>query len=128
MQVLLLLGTVFTGKGDGKRFVSLPWVKKQIESQVGFTPYAGTLNLRLTGTSQKNRTMLQKAQHLVIKPKKGFCPGYLIRAQVGNVQVAVVIPEVPGYPSDTLEVIAPVCLREEFGLSDDSLVAVAFRL
>ena len=127
MVTLLFLGTLFSGKGEGKKFVSLPWVQSQIQEKAGFIPFAGTLNLRLSPASLKNKGMLKKAKQLPIEPEKGFCPGYLIKAQVGNKKAAIVIPKVPNYPEDVLEVIAPVCLRDEFALKDGAVVAVAVK-
>jgi len=35
-----------------------------------------------------------------------------------------VIPQIPNYPSDVLEIIAPVCLRDHLKLVDGNLVTV----
>jgi riboflavin kinase len=71
-------GTVFSGKGEGKKFISLPWVKRQIEEKLGFTPYAGTLNIRLTAESANRKELLEKAKKFEILPEEGFCKGSLI--------------------------------------------------
>ncbi len=124
MPTLTLLGTVFSGKGEGKKFVSLPWVKCQIEQKAGFVPFEGTLNLRLTqeGTQQKEK--MQKAQKIRIEPAQGYCPGFLIKAQISDIQATIVLPEVPNYPANVVELIASVCLRTELGLADGDVVAV----
>ena len=126
MPTLILYGTVFSGKGDGKKFLSLPWVKNQIEEETGFTPFEGTLNLRLTKENVKKKELVEKGQKMKIEPAKGYCAGFLVKAQVGDVLAAVVLPIVPNYPSDVLEVVAPICLRKELGLRDGSEVAVTF--
>jgi riboflavin kinase len=117
-------GTVFSGTGNGKKFLDLPWVKQQIEEKLGFTPYAGTLNIRLTEDSAQKKSLLEKAQGIEIEPQVGYCPGVLFRACIGALDCAVVIPKVPNYPSDVLEVIAPVYLRGELKLVDGCLVTV----
>jgi riboflavin kinase, archaea type len=126
MSTLNVYGTVFSGKGDGKKFLSLPWVKNQIEEKTGFTPFEGTLNLRLTKENVKKKELAEKGQKMKIEPAQGYCAGFLVKAQVGNVLAAVVLPIVPNYPSDVLEVVAPICLRQELGLRDGSEVAVTF--
>ena len=58
------MGTVFSGEGNGKKFVDLPWVKQQIEEKLGFSPYLGTLNLRLTEKDAEKRSLLETAEEL----------------------------------------------------------------
>jgi riboflavin kinase len=117
-------GTVFSGKGEGKKFVDLPWVRRQIEEKLGFSPYSGTLNLHLNQESVKGKISLENVKGKMIEPQAGYCPGLMFKTCIGALDCAVVVPKVPNYPSDVLEVIAPVCLREKFGLMDGSLVTV----
>ena len=84
----------------------------------------GTLNLRLTGETVKLKLQLQKAHILPIEPEEGYCPGFVVKAKMGSLAVAIVVPEVPNYPVNVLEVLAPVCLREEEKLVDGSAVVV----
>ena len=44
---IVFKGSVFSGNGEGRKFIELPWVKRQIQEKLGFTPYLGTLNIRL---------------------------------------------------------------------------------
>ena len=124
MRQLVFEGKVYTGTGQGKKFVSLPWVKRQIEEKLGFSPYAGTLNIHLTKESTKMRLLIEKAKGIEVIPEKGYYPGELFKAKIGSVDGAVVIPKVLKYPGDVLEIIAPVCLRQRLNLTDGNLVAV----
>jgi CTP-dependent riboflavin kinase len=124
LPTLVFYGTVFSGRGEGKKFLSLPWVSRQIKEKAGFKPYLGTLNLRLTGETAKLKKHLQKAHPIPIDPAEGYCPGFVIKAKIGVSAVAIVVPEVPNYPEDVLEVVAPFCLREKEKLVDGSAVAV----
>ena len=119
-----LTGTVLSGGGDGKKFLELPWVKQQITETLGFTPYAGTLNLKLTEESIKRRKMLEKAPAKKIRPAEGYYNGTLFRAFIGILECAIVVPEVPGYPETLLEVIASVNLRKTLQLEDGFEVTV----
>lgn len=116
-------GTVFSGEGEGKKFVDLPWVKKQIKEKLGFSPYSGTLNIRLPKQNGSQK-MLEKLQGTIINPEKGYCTGKLIKAHIGNLKCAIIIPQIPNYPPDVIEIIAPVNLRESFTLKDGSEVTV----
>jgi len=117
-------GTVFSGKGEGRKFIGLSWVTRQIEATLGFTPYAGTLNIHLTEESAAKKKLLEAAEKFEIVPEKGYCTGFLIRAKMNGWGCGVVLPQVPSYPPDVLEVVAALNLREQLGLSDGSTVSV----
>ena len=124
MPKLVFKGTVYSGKGEGKKFVDLPWVKKQIVEKIGFSPYLGTLNLHLAKRSIEKKVLLENTTGLKIKPQPKFCPGVMFKAQIGDLECAIVIPKIPNYPTNVLEIIAPVCLRERLKLVDGNLVSV----
>jgi riboflavin kinase len=117
-------GTVFSGRGQGKRFVALPWVISQVEQKLGFTPYHGTLNVRLTGADLDKRKLLDPKHGITIAPESGFLPGTVYRASISNLECAVVVPDIPDYPKDVLEIISPLYLRGKLGLNDGKKVTV----
>ena len=125
MPKIVFAGTVFSGEGRGKEFVDLPWFKRQVEEKLGFSPYSGTLNLRLIGKEVEKRGLLETAGSLTVEPKTGYYSGLLFRATMDGLECAVVIPIMPNYPSDLLEVIAPVYLRGSLKLTDGSLVVAS---
>ncbi|RLI12086.1 hypothetical protein DRO25_00795 [Candidatus Bathyarchaeota archaeon] len=124
MKTLLLEGEVFSGKGEGTEFIKLPWVRKQIKEKLGFTPYLGTLNIRLTERSVILKNLLKNAQGIEITPAEGFHRGVCFKAYLMGLECAVVIPEVQDYPENTLEVVAPTKLREHFKLKDGSIIEI----
>ena len=122
-KTVILKGKVFSGKKRGKQFVKLPWVKKQINKKIGFNPYVGTLNLRLANETGINK--LRKANGIKIKPEKGYYEGKIFKALVmRKVEGAVVLPDVPEYPPDLLEVLAPVNLRKTLEIEDGTEIEV----
>jgi riboflavin kinase, archaea type len=125
LKKITLEGTVFTGEGNGKKYLALPWVKQQVEEKVGFTPFLGTLNLNLTRAETELRKLLQKQQSDAICPAEGYCVGLLFRAVISGVECAVIIPQVKGYPENVLEVVAPVNLRETLELKDGDAVTIS---
>jgi len=123
MRTLKLKGTVSSGEGAGKKFVNLSWVKKQLVEKLGFTPYPGTLNLILPPSQVAEKQKLKEAEAIEINPKEKFCRGRCFKAIVlGKIQGALIIPEVPGYPENLVEVLAPVNLRRALGLEDGDVV------
>jgi len=124
LKTLLLKGEVFSGKGEGAEFTKLPWVRKQIKEKLGFTPYLGTLNIRLTERSVILKNLLKNAQGIEITPAEGFHRGVCFKAYLMGLECAVVIPEVQDYPENTLEVVAPTKLREHLKLKDGSIIEI----
>ncbi len=123
-KILFLKGKVFSGSGEGAKFVELSWVRRQIEDRLGFTPYAGTLNIKLTKESVTVKNSLKKANGIEISPAEGFCRGKCFHAYISNLQCAIVIPEIKNYPADVIEVIASVNLREKLNLKNSDSVEV----
>lgn len=129
MKTLCIKGMVFSGKGEGAKFIKLPWVRKQITEKLGFTPHPGTLNIKLTRESLKLRTLLGKTGAIEISPAAGFHRGRCFKAYlINNLKCAVVIPETPNYPRDIIELIAPINLREKLQLRDGDYVQVKILL
>ena len=124
MNTLCITGTVFSGKGEGAKYVGLPWVKEQIIRKLGFVPYVGTLNIRLTEDDAKRLVkVLEKAKAIEISPVAGFRRGKCYRASLADgIECAIVIPDVTDHSEYVLEIVAPVNLRDRFHLGDgDSL-------
>jgi riboflavin kinase len=118
-------GKIFSGTGEGAKFIQLPWVKRQITKKLGFTPYPGTLNIKLTEDSLNFKELLKKAKAIEILPSEGFCRGKCFEAYfMDKLKCAIVIPDVVNYPADIVEVIAPINLREKFHLKDGDMVDV----
>jgi len=119
-----LSGRIFSGQGEGRKYLERPWVKREIEEKLGFTPYAGTLNLRLSKESEQQRRVLEKSAFLRVCASEECCSGLIFKASIGVLECAVVIPEVEGYPKDVLEVIAWTNLREKLQLRDGDEVTI----
>jgi riboflavin kinase len=122
--MLLVKGKVFSGGGEGAKFVEIPWVRKQIAEKLSFIPYPGTLNVKLTEGVAEFK-LLKKEKGIEILPAEGFCRGKCFKAHfMGTLECAIVIPEVGNYSEDILEVIAPINLREKCKLKDGDVVDV----
>ncbi len=128
MAIISLKGKVFAGKGEGKKFITLPWVEHQIREKLGFVPFAGTLNIRLNREGLTNKQILTKVSCIEITPEKGYCKGVLIKSKITELDCALIIPLVEGYPPDVVEVISPVFLRQRLHLVDGSETEVMVSL
>ncbi len=128
MKNTILDGILFTGEGNGKKYLALLWVKQQLEEKLGYTPYLGTLNLKLSKESTQRRKTLLKVKPTLICPPEGYCVGLLFKASIRDLECAVVVPQVKDYPEDVLEVIAPVNLRDTLKLMDGDVVNVSIQV
>ena len=99
-----------------------------MKAKLGFAPYHGTLNIKLSGESAKRRKLLEKATSMKVCSAKGFCSGTVFKASIGALECAIVIPEVAGYPEDVLEIIAPANLRVTLQLRDGDEITVTVNL
>jgi riboflavin kinase len=122
---MFVQGKVFSGSGEGAKFIQLSWVKNQITQKLGFTPYPGTLNIKLTEDSINIKELLKKAKATEISPAEGFRHGKCFEAYFMNgLKCAIVIPDVMNYPANIIEIIAPINLRAKFQLKDGDAVKV----
>jgi len=122
VETLTLFGTVVTGGGSGSRFTQLVWVRKAFISLLGIDPFPGTLNLKIEDADALRQwEALRAGPGIVVlpPPDSEFCRARCYRVRLaGDARAAIVYPEVPDYPEDQLELIAPVSLRETLNLAD----------
>ena len=125
-----IAGTVRTGLGRGAGFTGLPWAQRQFRELLGIDPFPGTLNLHVVPASMPGWQSLATGAGVRLVPERATdCAArcYPVRVSVprrGPVTAAIVLPEVPGYGVDQIEVIAAVPLRESLALTDGDLVAL----
>lgn len=120
--MLVFKGRVVSGLGLGRFYVTLPWVVTQIRENFGFTPYPGTLNLKV---EKDVRRLIEDKANVEIKPAEGFCRGLAIEVSVGGcMRVVAVIPKVVDYPEDLIELVAAENLRVKLNLKDGDYVTV----
>jgi riboflavin kinase len=125
VKTVCIKGNVYSGKGEGTRFMQLPWVKAQITEKLDFVPLSGTLNIKLTEDSVEVRKQLDIVKAIEILPADGFCRGKCFKAYLmGNVKCAVVVPKIEGYPQEAVEIAAPINLRKKLQLKDGDVVYV----
>lgn len=123
-----LSGKVASGRGEGRKYVELPWVQEQMSEKLGFNPYLGTLNLILDEENTESRKLLEKNAALKVCPAIGYCTGLLFKASVAGLECGVVVPQVDNYPENLLEVVASVNLRQKLGVTDGDEVKLTVYL
>jgi riboflavin kinase len=125
-----LEGTVFTGLGEGAYYISKEYYMKQFIEKLGFDPFPGTLNLKLTTEYDlKTKSELESYPAVEIQGFKNEDRTFgLVKcypAKIGNkIKGALVLALRSHYDASVLEIIAPVCLRKQLNLKDGNKVKV----
>jgi riboflavin kinase len=126
---LVITGTVFTGLSEGSYYMSLDGYRKQFISKLGFDPFPGTLNLKVSNEDLNDRKILDTYPFVYIEgfanEKRTYGPAKCFRAMVNDeVKSAIVLPIRAHYGEDVVELIAPISLRKQFKLADGDKVRV----
>lgn len=125
-----LEGAVFTGLGEGAYYISKESYRKQFAEKLGFDPYPGTLNLKLTADYDiKTRMELDAYPAVEVagfqNQDRTFGLVKCYPATIDNkVKGALVTALRSHYDVSVLEIIAPVCLRRHLNLKDGNKVKV----
>ncbi|RLI12782.1 MAG: hypothetical protein DRO43_06640 [Candidatus Hecatellales archaeon] len=129
-RFLTLEGEVFTGFGEGAYYITKDGYKRQFLSKLGYKPYPGTLNLKLTKPgSLAVRVEMENLPGIIIE---GFHNGTRTYGSLkclpaiidGKVEGHVLFIQRTHYNASVLELISPLNLREALKLKDGSKVKV----
>jgi riboflavin kinase len=124
-------GSVVSGMGEGAYYMSLDGYKQQFREKLGYEPYPGTLNVRLT-----DQLFMNARRELGSHPSifvDGFSDGTrtygwvkCYRATINGTvdSAAVLVLERTHYDDSMLEVIAPVSIKDAAGIKNGDRVKV----
>lgn len=129
-------GNVISGMGEGAYYMSLEGYRIQFREKLGYEPYPGTLNVRLTDQIYMNgRLELGKHPSIFIN---GFSDGtrtygwvkcYRATLNDGAIDnAAVLVLERTHYDDSMLEVIAPISIKQAAGIKNGDRIKVQVRL
>jgi riboflavin kinase len=127
---ITLEGILFSGLGEGAYYIAEDGYRKQFIEKLGFAPYPGTLNLKLT-TDYDLKTLAELEKYPAVELEgfknetRSFGPAKCYPAMI-NTQVkgAVIFAMRTHYDTSVLEIVAPVFLRGNLKLKDGNKVKV----
>ena len=132
LSAQIIRGRLARGVGQGKYFTRLDWARRQFIGKLGIDPFPGTINLivddsesrsvwvRLTGTPGVRIDNPNGGPH--------DCDARCFHVVIeGQVDAAIVLPEVAGYPPNQIEIIAPICVRDALGIDDGDWLKLEIR-
>jgi riboflavin kinase len=127
---ITLEGVVFSGLGEGAYYISKERYTKQFIEKLGFEPYPGTLNLKLTTDYDvKTRSELEAYPAIEIEGFRnedrtfGSVKCYPVTIE-NRVKGALILALRSHYDTSVIEIIAPVFLRKHLNLKDGHKVKV----
>jgi riboflavin kinase len=128
-HVLTFKGKVVNGLGEGAYYMSRPGYREQFSRKLGFTPFPGTLNLRLVPSQEGVRRELETRPAVTIKGfkrgKRSFGEVKCFPAVINDsVKGAVALIHRTHHDDSVIELIAPTHLRSSLGLREGSDVKV----
>jgi riboflavin kinase, archaea type len=129
-------GNVISGMGEGAYYMSLEGYRRQFREKLGYEPYPGTLNVRLTDQIYMNgRLELGKHPSVFIN---GFSDGTrtygwvkCYRATINDGAIdnaAVLVLERTHYDDSMLEVIGPTSIKQAAGIKNGDRIKVQVQL
>jgi riboflavin kinase len=131
---LIFHGTLFEGLGEGAYYVGLGGYSVQFKKLLGFVPFPGTLNLKLTSPLEiDQKRQLQFWTGLQVlgfeNGKRTYGPAKCFLAVVaGKYKGAVLVIERTHYDETVIEIISPTNIRKALKLKDGDPVSVRVRL
>jgi len=129
-QTVKIKGEVFSGMGEGRYYVSVEGYRRRFEEKLGFTPYPGTLNLKLKSYHDvQMRKLLEAYPGIIIEEfeegGRTFGRVKCFKALIeGKIEGSLLLINRTHYGEDVVEVISPVFLREALNLKDGGSVTV----
>jgi len=128
-----LVGTVTSGMGEGRHYISLSGYMEQFRERLGYEPFPGTLNIELTDESIRARAGMSSLDAVPIDgwedEERTFGPATCYAATLDRDGkrydgAHIIVPERTHHDEKQIEVIAPEKLRDALALSDDDQVTV----
>lgn len=127
---ITLEGVLFSGLGEGAYYVKKEGYRKQFMEKLGFDPYPGTLNIKLTTDYDlKVLSELETYPAVVLEGFKDefrtFGPVKCYPAIINNkAKGAVIYAMRRHYGSSVLEIVAPSYLRRQLNLKDGNKIKI----
>ena len=133
--IVQLTGVIFSDLGQASFFMGLDWVQELLVQRLGYHPFPATLNVRPKDAEdaevwRRVQSDLQPTQ--LTAAGENHCGAKLYRvdvrvpARAKKVAGAVLLPEISDYPSDKIEIVAPMRLKDHFGVRDGDQLILEF--
>jgi len=124
-------GVVVSGMGEGRYYTEQTGYVEQFKEKLGFSPYPGTLNVKIELIEKNKLRFLKNNQAIEISEFKTrnrtFGAVRCFKAEINGIKGAIVLPMRSHY-SNVLEFISQTYLREKLEIKDDDEVNIVIYL
>ena len=124
----VLTGTLISGVGEGRYYISIPHYLEMFSKLCGFTPYLGTLNVRLNPQSMQIRNRMEAMEWTVVPgfrdEHRQFGEARCLKCKINNIECAIVAPGRTHHPPEVTEIISSVRLRDKLNIKDGDSVEI----
>lgn len=121
-------GEVFSGLKEAQDYLSFESYQKRIKQAAGFRPFPGTLNLRVNANDLGELKEGVNSEYIEeFEYKNNNCSALdVYPVTIADKDAAYIDVKITDYNDNVMEVVAPVNLRSEFGLSDGDKVEIKY--
>jgi riboflavin kinase len=134
--VITFEGRVVSGMGEGAYYMSLEGYRKQFREKLGYEPFPGTLNIKLSDSiSMHSRRDLSTHPSILIEGFSDKLRTYgWVRCYPAKINdrlvenAALLILERTHYDDSTIEVIAPISIKENAKIKNGDRISISTRI
>lgn len=123
-KMVNLKGKIIKGIGEGKHYIAI--YSKHIHEIIGYVPYLGTLNIKITDGSVEEFFNDIRKLTIYSFQKNGISYGsvvlYLVK--LNGFEVYVVRPIKTSHHNDVVEIISDVDLKEKLDIDENSEIII----
>jgi len=118
-------GIVVSGQGKGAYFMSQPVYIIQFEEKLNFSPFPGTLNIKISQKEIDNIHKIPEDKLTNIEGKENFGDVLIIKATLNDeIDGAIVFPKKTTHGENILEFITHQNLKGSLGIKDGDNVKI----
>lgn len=122
---MYIKGIVTSGQGKGAYFMSLPVYKTQFEKQLNFSPFPGTLNIKISPGEIDTIHKIPQDKLKIVEGKENFGDVLLVKATLNDkIDGAIVFPKKTTHGENIIEFITSENLKETLGIKDGDSVKI----
>ncbi|MBE0633391.1 DUF120 domain-containing protein [Candidatus Bathyarchaeota archaeon] len=130
-QVIEFEGEVVSGLFEGAYYISKEGYHRQIVEKLGFEPFPGTLNVRISEEYYDRRRRLERGEFIRLEGfkdgERSFGAAHCFPCLInGEIEGALIVAERSIHDYGVMEIISPHYLRRKMELADGDKVRVSF--
>jgi riboflavin kinase len=129
-KAMELEGTVVSGLGEGRYYLSMNGYKAQIKNKLGFLPFPGTLNIRLPKDEMWKKKAILQSDPVIIdgfedKDRSyGDLFAYKCRIEGLGDECALIFPLRTHHGEDVIELISSANIKKRLAVKDGDNILV----